>query len=88
MARLSWAVRLERAEKRGKFTEQEVSYAGSWLSCAVGERHGYPRKPGYQYITEFRDSPEYRLGLEFDTAVYDQDIPEAKRIYQLIQELP
>jgi len=83
MARLSWAVRLERAEKRGKFLAKDYELASSFLTCAVGEKtHGK-----FHVINDIY-KPAYRLGMEFYAKVKDQDIPEAKRIYQLIQELP
>ncbi len=81
--RLSWAVRLEQAEKRGKFTQKDKELAGNFMTCAVAERHSYP-KNWYDKTDE-----EYGLGLDFTSAVSEGgDIPEAKRIYQLIQELP
>ena len=84
--RLSWAVRLERAEKRGRFTETDGKYAIDWSSCAIGERHDWEKnfKPSKQDFTR-RESD---LGLAFESAVHHQDIPRAQRLYAEIMALP
>ena len=86
--RLSWAVRLERAEKRGRFTDKDVELAfWSFITCAIGERHNWKlqRKDDWDWdITE----QEFKLGGDFGYAVNEQDIPDAKRIYQEIMALP
>ena len=38
---MSWAKRIQAAVKRGRFTPSDMKLAGSWSTCAVGER---PRK--------------------------------------------
>lgn len=83
--RTSWAVRIERAEKRGKFLTRELVWAADWTSCAVGEKHQFPRKDTYSYKLP---SDEEKLGVEFMYAVQSQDISEAKRVYAEIQALP
>lgn len=85
--RLSWAVRLERAEKRGKFTEFEVGQAMNYLTCAIGERHSFPRidEDRFQSILT---KQELDLGYLFYYMLFKDNIPEAKRIYAEIQALP
>ena len=64
--------------------------ASAWMSCAVGERHGW----GFDPAVEMQDywvwakTEECRLGIAFADAVGSNDIPEAKRIYTKIQALP
>lgn len=82
--RLSWAIRIERAEKRGKFTEQEHNWSTEWMTCAVGEKHNFPRTDDY---VEHVDDTEIDLGVLFMRKVLDNNIPEAKRIYAEIQAL-
>ena len=81
--RKSWAARIEAAEKRGKFTDYEVALASdSWLSCAVGEKHNWPST--YYKLTE----EEEWLGLDFGYAVSEEQIQQAKFLYEEIQALP
>ncbi len=83
--RLSWAVRLERAEKRGRFTGQEHEWADTWNTCAVGEFNGWPSSRRLPKDT----SPELeQLGFLFMYAVNADDVEKAASIYQQIQELP
>lgn len=90
--RKSWAARIEAAEKRGNFTELEKRLAASnWLTCAVGEKHGFPGRMNWQW--DWPDGPEIEpdeltLGFKFGDAVQDDDIPEAKRLYAEIMALP
>ncbi len=93
--RLSWAVRIERAEKRGKFTEFEHDLANKdWRTCAVGEKHNWPSSlswggPDYVGVSDpALSTSEYGLGTAFGNAVCDDDIPEAKRLYAEIMALP
>ena len=79
--RLSWAIRLERAEKRGRFFMVDKDLANEWPTCAIGEKHGGKFSTG-------RNMTEVRLGNEFWHAVDRDDIAEAKRIYQEIVALP
>ena len=84
--RLSWATRIERAEKRGRFTETDRKYAIDWSSCAIGERHDWVTnfKPSQQDFTRH----ESDLGIAFEIAIHRQDIAKAKRIHAEIQALP
>ena len=79
--RLSWAVRLARAKQRGKFSAEDLALARDWATCLIGERHGFK-----EMGTLLPD--EFALGGRFPGAVWDQDIPEAERIYALVQALP
>ena len=89
--RLSWAVRLARAKERGKFTIQDWRLAEHWNTCAIGERHGFPRTENeaidLQGADALRDQ-SVSLGCAFAGYVVGDDIPEAERIYALIQALP
>ena len=85
--RLSWAVRLERAEKRGKFTDFEIQRAGEYLTCAIGERHSFPQGDEDEFHSTLTKE-ETELGYEFYYMMTKQNIPEAKRIYAEIQALP
>jgi len=79
---LSWAVRIERAEKRGRFTAEEISLArDSWRTCAVGEKHGWL----WDYE---RSEDEWTLGDKFGLAVAEQDFTEARQLYEEIMALP
>ena len=82
--RKSWALRIEAAEKRGRFTEQDKDKAQSWNTCAVGERHGWPSG---LIFTELRRE-EINLGGHFLHVVVRDDFAEAKRLYLAIQALP
>ena len=83
--RLSWAVMLERAGKRGKFTQIERDYASSWMTCAVSERHHW--SIDVEHMDEWYETREYEAGIEFLRAVNDDDIPAAKRLYAEIMAL-
>lgn len=89
--RLSWAVRIERAEKRGKFNQQDKDLARGWTFCAVGERHGFiPEDDWWNWGRKSEtEQQEITLGNAFADAVCEaNNIPEAKRIYTEIQALP
>ena len=84
--RLSWATRLERAEKRGRFNAYEMDLAfRSWHTCAIGEKHGW--HVDWENISDIPPL-ELSLGTQFSQAVQRQDIAEAKRIYSEIVALP
>lgn len=86
--RLSWAVRLDQAEQRGRFNKVDIRLAESFLTCAIGERHNgkFPTLDAYQSTSPLNH--EYVLGMHFFTEVKAQNISEARRIYQEIQSLP
>jgi hypothetical protein len=89
MAHVSWAVLLERAEKRGHFTGRERDWACQWTSCAIGEKHGFPRKEEYvDDIPWERWEKEQDLGIEFMYAVRSDHLGDARRIFNEIQALP
>lgn len=76
----SWAVRIERAEARGRFTSRDKDYACDWPHCAIGERHGH--------VPHIPDGEELTFGLLFTDAVIHDDIAKAKSIYAEILALP
>ena len=78
--RLSWATRLERAEKRGRFFDTEKDLADRWTTCAIGERN--------DWTWAHRTHEETNLGVQFRDAIVTDNIAEAKLIYQEIVALP
>lgn len=74
---MTWEERLIEAEKVGFFTDEDEELAGSYETCAVGERHhiGIPKLG-----TEL-----YRLGMLFNIAVIHGNIALAWEIYRDIQ---
>lgn len=86
--RLSWAIRIEQAEKRGRFTTVDIRLAESFLTCAIGERHNgrFPTLDAYQ--SNHPLNREYILGMHFFTEVKNQSLTEARRLYEEIQALP
>lgn len=80
--RKSWAERLTNAKKRGKFIRRDLINAVDWRTCAIGEKHGWP-----SFNPTF-DSTEFDLGMDFEIAVEEQDIPRAEAIYAQVQALP
>ena len=80
--RKSWALRIEAAEKRGRFIRRDVLNASEWHTCAIGERHDWEEdywRRGWE---------EEEIGFQFTKAVQHNDIAEAKRLYLAIQALP
>ena len=86
--RKSWALRIDAAEKRGKFTRFEITLAkDNWATCAVGERRGFPAVADWDRFGYY-GTPECKLGVEFGVAVTANNIPEARRLYEAIMALP
>ena len=85
----TWEERIENAKRMGKFTEPDRDCSQSWKCCAVGEvcftqmseedketyRDGFPR-----------DDEVYTLGMQFATAVDNDEVPEAEDLYRCINE--
>lgn len=73
---MTWEERLIEAEKVGFFTDEDEELAGSYATCAVGERH---------YIVPKLGSVLDRLGMLFDIAVTRGNIALAWEAYRDIQ---
>lgn len=86
--RISWAVRLERAEANKGFSKYEKRLADSWQTCAVGEKHNWADSPFWSVQPNWFDSDENRLGIEFMFAVRENDVLGAKEAYAKLQALP
>lgn len=86
--RISWAVRLERAEANEKFTSYEKKLADSWMTCAVGEKHGFERYESWKSTKGWYESYEHKYGIEFMYAVREDDVFRAKEAYAKLQALP
>lgn len=86
--RISWAVRLERAEEKGGFSWYEKKLADSWQTCAVGERHDFADYDAWIKVANWYDSKEYKYGHEFMYAVRENDVWRAKEAYTKLQALP
>lgn len=77
---MNWKDRLIRAEKAGGFTFKDRKMAGSWLTCAVGERAEVLN------LTEEEPSRAIEnLGLNFLRAVNTNQLYNARRCFNLIQ---
>ena len=82
---MNWNARLERATKRGHFTDSNLRLAGSWLTCAVGER---ARHLGKAPLSDEDPDIPYKIeaaGMAFFDAVCRNNVPEARKLYARIQ---
>ena len=78
---LTWAERLTRAEKRGRFLKTDFTQAADWFTCAVGEH-----QPLFNEYGGCPEDEELRtIGVEFTGTVEENNLPEARRIYDAIQ---
>ncbi len=78
---MDWNDRLNQAQRVGSFTERDMRMAGSWLTCAVGERAAVLN-------LDAEDDPSdaiSRHGIDFMYAVTNQDPAKARRLFHLIQ---
>jgi len=80
--RLSWAVRIERAKEKGRFSSKDkwLAHHNGWGTCAIGEKRGW--------VDAVPPEPEQTLGIAFGEAVWNNRIWEAESIYAQIQALP
>lgn len=75
----TWAERLE----QDTFTEQDISDAKEWPTCAVGELKGIERGLNTGYPLDIKLA---LLGNQFYLAVSDQSMGRARSIYKRIHE--
>ena len=89
---INWKEAIEKAKKRGYFTERERFGSASWMTCAVGcKLHDiagtkYGANPLDALTSWDNESARTldRLGREFDQAVANNFISEAERLYKEI----
>lgn len=79
---MKWNARLNRAEKTGKFTDEDITLAGSWLTCAVGERAETLDRDPIGITTAAVD----KAGVEFCFHVSNNDVKKARNSYNRIQQ--
>ena len=78
----TWAKRIAAADRRGGlFAADDYGPAGSWPSCAVSE-YPVPTVPGSRW--EPADPRLRNLGNKFFMAVYDDNVPDARRLHAAI----
>ena len=79
---MNWNRRLARAEKCGRFTDDDITLASKWLTCAVGEHRG-------EYDQGIGGTPNsdalIRIGMRFALAVRHQDSASAAGAYAAIE---
>ena len=85
MAKLTWDERITRAEKRGRFTEDDRWCAANFSTCAVGENADSYR-PRWSGSSVPLDLKLFEYGYDFDEAVRIDNIPKARKLYGRIQK--
>jgi len=86
---MPWDKRLERARSRGYFSQQEVTIARSWNSCAIGERRAqyqWPIETFFREKADKRDLAHTDLGIAFFRAIQTNDVEKAITVYSIIQQ--
>lgn len=90
---LSWEQRLNAAEARGSFTEEDKELALSWTTCAIGERfHTTEDNAIFAILSDGRKLREVnweavRLGGLFNGYINLNNTEAARDIYNQIQSL-
>lgn len=84
--RKTWAQRIAAAEKRGKFTKQDINLATGWNTCAVGEAVGYPATDKEAFVL-IRKNPglDNGIGIRFIKAVQEHKFAEATKVLNEIK---
>lgn len=86
----SWKTRLARARRAGTFTRMDKTLVYSFLTCGIDERArqlGEERLAPGQSVCVLSEEA-LSLGYAFYYAVDRDDVAEAEKVYQQIQELP
>lgn len=78
-----WMKRIQEAEERGKFSQDDYRASGDWGTCAVGECFG----SDHWYHDNFFNSPLNRAGVGFTLAVVGDNIPHARELFLQIKAL-
>lgn len=82
---MNWKQRVELAEERGYFSEEDRELVGHWDSCYIGERLKIKHDDGLEVSKKGGRSATV-LGLDFSRAVVHQDIKKAKEICSEIRK--
>ena len=80
---MRWKARLTRAERREAFCPDDILLAGSWSSCALGER---TRDLSLDADTFAWKQAQRRQGNAFFKQVERDQIEQAKATYAAIQQ--
>lgn len=48
---MTWLENIERAEKEGTFSDEDVNQAGNWMYCAIGEKY-HPIENSETYVRD------------------------------------
>ena len=89
---MNWAERIARAEKEGRFTNEDSLMSRDWFTCAVGEKVFF-RQTECSWsslpvaVHSILGSKAHRLGHRFHNSVGKDNISRAKQIYEEIQRL-
>ena len=76
---MTWARRISRAEKAGKFTREDCELAGSFKTCAVYEATGHFQIGTFDQL--------YLPGMDFLSAVDRGDFAKARKLLKQIQAI-
>ena len=80
MKRTHWDDVIDRAEKRGYFTETERDACASGLTCSTGERAEYLGVPFYVMSPAIN-----KLSMTFMHQVFNRNFTGARRTHQLVK---
>lgn len=83
-----WGKRIDEAEKRGSFSDQESDDAGNWPTCACGKATAdIPRhtESQWHYAGEPKDKRLFELGNEFSHRVSGDDFAGARETLLAIE---
>lgn len=85
---MNWDQRINRAIKRGHFTEKDKDLAQNWRSCSLGERFKITTKSNDQesIINQFGVTA-YLLSMNFFYDVLENNFNRAKKIHDQIKQL-
>ena len=87
----TWRQKIDAAEKRGKFTEEDMGDVCCWTFCFVGE-YLHHKNVHALFRSHQIDEATYerlcKLGGKAATAVVNNKIQEANRMYESIHKIP
>lgn len=83
-----WRERLLTIAERGKWTEEERRELGSFRTCAIGERHGFPTGIREADFCDSLSPDELQLGYKLYDAVKAKRFDDALECLDAIEELP
>mgnify|MGYP001565506844 FL=1 len=74
---MTWEQRIDQAEARGGFTEEDGLDAEGWPSCAWGETTHIFTRPQNKRV--------FSWGIAFANAISDNQVSKARRLLRQIQ---